>query len=434
MTADSFDLDADIVELTPFVPEPDAANNGPLAEIAFRADAWLPAETGQLRKAFVEDLAIEEIAVLLRRTRASIGRRLYDLGLRRQSQRPWTTWDDEDLARNYAEEATATLASRLGRSASALYARAKLLGITEPGAPPYSGWEDAQVRAGYGQGVPVAQIAGLIGRPFAGVISRASALMLRHACQPDDWSNEEMTRALSLVATGARYVEIAAMLGAEGFPARNGRSLGQRLRKLGYGRGWGRAWISEEDDLLRHAYATGASLTPLRARLGRSACSIRWRAEALGLRGTHRHHDGFRQGPVWTSEDEARLRADYGKVPTRDIARTLGRGLRAVLYHANRLGLRHGYIRPFGADEDRAIRNAWTHGVSMTDVAIALARDVAVISKHAIRIGCRFNDPERPCRARKSRRVGRPSVTLDTLLALEPPAAANDGSHLSADA
>lgn len=75
---------------------------------------------------------------------------------------------------------------------------------------------------------------------------------------------------------------------------RNSRSLGQRLRKLGYGRGWGRAWIAEEDDLLRHAHAAGASLTPLRERLGRSACSIRWRVGVLGLRGTHVHHVGFR--------------------------------------------------------------------------------------------------------------------------------------------
>ena len=49
-----------------------------------------------------------------------------------------------------------------------------------------------------------------------------------------------MNRALELAAAGARYVAIAEVLVAEGFPARNSRSLGQRLRKLGYGRGWGR--------------------------------------------------------------------------------------------------------------------------------------------------------------------------------------------------
>ncbi|CAM5549271.1 putative protein OS=Sphingobium scionense OX=1404341 GN=GGQ90_004888 PE=4 SV=1 [Sphingobium scionense] len=314
---------------------------------------------------------------------------------------------------------TATLAARLGRGVSALYARARLLGLSEPGSPPYSGWEDAQLRAGYAKGVPVAQIASLIGRPFAGVISRASALGLRHACQPDDWSDAEINRALELAATGARYVAIAEVLVAEGFPARNSRSLVQRLRKLGYGRGWGRPWIAEEDALLRHAYATGASLTPLRERLGRTPHSIRWRAEALGLRGSHVRRDGFRQGPVWTAEEEARLRADYGKVPTRQIAEALGRGVRAVLYHANHMGLVHGFMRAFSADEDRAIRNAWTYGVSMVDVAQALARDPAVIGKHATRLGCRFNDPARPTRGPKTRRANRPPVTLHSLLALD---------------
>ncbi|HUD91298.1 hypothetical protein [Sphingobium sp.] len=418
MAQSSFDLDADIVELTPFVPGADATPVVPLAELAFRSDAWLPDDTLHLRTAFADDCTIEEIAAKLGRSRAAVATRIHDLGLRRNSQRSWSDWDDEEMARCYAHEPAATLAARLGRGVSALYARARLLGLSEPGSPPYSGWEDAQLRAGYAKGVPVAQIASLIGRPFAGVIARASALGLRHACQPDDWSDAEMNRALELAATGSRYVAIAQALAAEGFPSRNSRSLGQRLRKLGYGRGWGRPWTAEEDALLRHAYATGASLTPLRERLGRTPHSIRWRAEALGLRGSHVRRDGFRQGPVWTRQEEARLRAEYGRVPTREIAEALGRGVRAVLYHANRMGLVHGFMRAFSADEDKAIRNAWLHGVSMVDVAAALGRDPAVIGKHAARLGCRFTDPARPRRGPKTRRANRPPVTLHSLLTL----------------
>lgn len=415
------DLDADIVELAAFVPEAEARETTPLAEIAFRADAWLPGETQQLKAAFAQDHGLDEIAGLLGRSRTAVATRIHDLGLRRNSRRSWCDWEDEELARCYSDEPTATLAARLARGVSAIYARAKLLGLSEPAAPPYSAWEDLQIRAGYTRGVPVAQISGLIGRPLSGVISRASMLGLRHACQPDDWSDTETARALALAATGARYMAIAQMLVEEGFPDRNSRSLGQHLRKLGYGRGWGRAWIAEEDDLLRHAYTTGASLTPLRERLGRSSHSIRWRAEALKLRGTHVRRDGFRQGPVWTAQEEARLRADYGKVPTREIAETLGRGLRAVLYRANHLGLVHGFMRPFGSDEDRAIRNAWLHGVSMVDVAQALGRDPAVIGKHAARLGHRFNDPARPSRGPRTRRASRTPVTLESLLALDPP-------------
>jgi hypothetical protein len=77
-------------------------------------------------------------------------------------------------------------------------------------------------------------------------------------------------------------------------------------------------------------------------------------------------------------------------------------------------------MRAFSADEDRAIRNAWTYGVSMVDVAQALGRDLAVIGKHAARIGCRFNDPARPVRGPKTRRANRIPVTLQSLLALNP--------------
>ena len=49
---------------------------------------------------------------------------------------------------------------------------------------------------------------------------------------------------------GHRYMAIIEMLVSEGFPRRSKAGFNPRLRKLGYGRGWGRAWISDEDELL----------------------------------------------------------------------------------------------------------------------------------------------------------------------------------------
>ncbi|WP_236035831.1 hypothetical protein [Rhizorhabdus histidinilytica] len=426
------DLDAHVVELTPYIPGTRAAPR-PLREIAFRADAWLPEETHRLQTLFTEDQPIEEIARLLDRTRTSVATRIYELGLRRNSKRAWTEWDDADLYARYALEPSARLAAELGRSVSSVYARARILGLTEPSAPPYDGWEDAQIRTGYNAGVPVGQIATLIGRPMTGVIGRASSLGLRHAAQPPNWTTQEMNRALELAETGMRYLAIIEQLAAEGFPRRSKQGLGPRLRQLGYGRGWGRAWSAEEDELLRHAYATNASLTPLRTRLGRSPHSIRWRAEALGLRGTHDRRDGFRLGPIWSEADEQQLRAGYGKIPSRELARSLGRTPAAMFSRANMLGLVHGYIRGFTADEDIAIRNAWTHGTSLTDLADALGRDSAVVSKHAIRLGYRFSDPNRPARAPRNNRSKRSSITLSGLVALDPnpiaPIAAIQNEH-----
>jgi len=96
-------------------------------------------------------------------------------------------------------------------------------------------------------------------------------------------------------------------------------------RRLGYGRSWGRSWLAEEDDLIRHAYAHGDNLAPLRQRLGRSRASIVFHVGELGLHGTHARPRGWRTDPTWTDKQIAVLRRDYGRVPTPELAARLGR-------------------------------------------------------------------------------------------------------------
>jgi hypothetical protein len=63
------DLDADIVELAPYVPSAAAA---PLREVAFRPNAWLPAEVELLRALFATDVAIDAIAAEIGRPIAGV--------------------------------------------------------------------------------------------------------------------------------------------------------------------------------------------------------------------------------------------------------------------------------------------------------------------------------------------------------------------------
>jgi hypothetical protein len=212
------------------------------------------------------------------------------------------------------------------------------------------------------------------------------------------------------------------------------------LHKLGYSRGWGRTWLPEEDDMLRQVYETGASRTPLITRLGRTKSSINWRAQELGLRGTHQNRNGFRQGADWTPEQIAILRRDYGRVPTKKLAASLGRPLGGVLQKAWNLKLEHGYHRDFSEKEKSAIQIAYDRGISMTDLAGALGRDIAVVSKHAKRVmGLHFN--ARPNKARKTRIADRPKLTLANILALAGEATAPahaqtttaSPTHVSAD-
>ncbi len=410
------DLPFDLVEL---VPCPEPARDGPgaaLREVAFREDAWLPGDIDDLRQRFAADEDLQAVADALDRSLAAVRTKVHDLGLRRNSSRPWTGMDDATLAEHYGHEATSTIAATLGRSCGAVYARAGLLGLTE-GAAPYAPWEIAQIRVGYALGTPVAQLGVLIGRPASGIATVASRLQIRHANGPRSWSGAEQQRALELAETGLRYTVIADRMHEEGFPRRSGHTVGQTLRRLGYGRGWGRPWLPEEDDLVRDAYAHNKSLTPLRSRLGRSRTSIAWRAGELELQGTHARPNGWRTEPSWTAEDIAVLRRDYGTVPTPELARRLNRPKAGIYTKAWSLRLQHGFMRAFSVDEERAIRIARDHGVSLTDLGAALSRDPGVVSKHAIRMGIPFS--ARTKRAPRGPRRDRAPITLEALLAMD---------------
>lgn len=415
------ELPFDIVELVPCPQTPELLpeSGGPLPELAFRVDAWTPVELGQLRTLFAADQGIPEIAEALGRTPNAVRTKICDLGLRRRSARPWNELEDEVLVQRYGTAAAAALALELGRSVPAVYVRAGLLGLTESNPPSWTAWEDAQLRAGYQQDVAVPELARLIGRPAGGVIGRARSLGFRHPGHPPGWTDDELTRALALAAEGVIYKEIARRLAAEGFPPRSKQAVEQALWKAGYQRGWGRAWLPEEDDALRAAYAAGAKLRELAVRLGRNRGSLAWRAGEIGLQGCHPNPDGWR-GRVWTDEEDAFLKANYGRggMKSPDIAEALGRTKAAVFNRAWALGLEHGYGRAWTAQEDRAIRIAYGVGLSLTDLAAALGRDASVVSKRAKRqLGLDFCD--RPNRAPRGPRRSRTPLTLAGILAME---------------
>ena len=105
------DLAFDLVEL---VPCPEPARDGPgaaLREVAFREDAWLPGDIDGLRQRFAADEDLQEIADALDRTLAAVRTKVRDLGLRRNSSRPWPGMDDAYLAEHYGREATSTIAA-----------------------------------------------------------------------------------------------------------------------------------------------------------------------------------------------------------------------------------------------------------------------------------------------------------------------------------
>ena len=402
------DLTPDVVELVACPTR--AAPAGRLHEIAYRADAWTPDEVGTLERLFRDDVAIEEIASAIGRRVHGVRDKIATLGLRRNSQRTWSEAEDAWLTREYGSQPASVLAQDLGRGCTAIYARAGVLGLTEGNAPRWTDWEDAQLRAGFERAIAVAQIAALIGRPLSGTITRASTLGLRHPNNPPGWTEAEAARALTLAAEGHRYLDIIERMVAEGFPRRTKAGFGPHLRKLGYGRGWGRLWTPDEDALLSRVYTDGTSRTPLIERLGRSTSSINWRVDHLGLRGTHANRNGFRGGPIWTEADITTLRDHYGKMPMTDLAAKMGRTKASLFTRANLLGLVHGYHRPWSDDDRRALALAHAHDIALPDLATALGRKYAAVHKFAEKQGVRFG--------RRARR--KPAPTLQDILGLSP--------------
>jgi hypothetical protein len=169
--------------------------------------------------------------------------------------------------------------------------------------------------------------------------------------------------------------------------------------------------------LVRRAYANGDSLTPLQALLGRNQGSIAHRAKELGLQGTHVRKAGWRTDPDWSEQDLELLRTQYGKIPTPELARQLGRSKPSVYTRANVLGLVHGRNRAFSADDDRAILIGWEKGLSLRDVADALGRDQSVITKRCRRVhGLSYSD--RPTPGPRGPRCKRPKLTVTSILEL----------------
>lgn len=393
----------------------------PLREIKFHSRAWTPAEIDRLREMIGAGDPWEDIATAFRRTVETVKTKAWEHGLYRPRLRSWTEDEDRTLITDYGTVPTATLAIRLDRGVSAVYARAGVLGLQKAAPPPWSEAEDAVLREVYATDATIAEIAARLGRPGSGVLTRASDLRLRRPQGPKPWHPDEQALALKLAEQGHRYPVIRRKLAAKGFPFRAESSFQAFIASSGYHRGWGRPWIEEECDLLRQAYANGGNLAALAHQLGRSRMSISGKAAELNLSGTHPNPTGARRGRPWTVADDQILRANYGRgrMKTADLARLLDRPKPAVYNRAFSLGLDHGYCRDWTVDEDLLIRIAHAAGVSQVDLANVLQRDPTIVSKRAIKLGLPFSQRDRA--TPQSRRADRSVLDRAAILALAVP-------------
>jgi hypothetical protein len=110
---------------------------------------------------------------------------------------------------------------------------------------------------------------------------------------------------------------------------------------------------------------------------------------------------GIDCGRAWTTGQLARLRADYGKLPARQLAQALGRPLPAVYRMARKLGLSRTASR-FTEEDLARIHELNGQGWSDTEIARALGRDRHETTKHRKRLHLPSQQHAQRARARLS--------------------------------
>jgi hypothetical protein len=218
------------------------------------------------------------------------------------------------------------------------------------------------------------------------------------------WTEEEDARLLALRASRTPAPRIAAALG---------RPVGAvyvRARKLD-SRVMARAvWTPEEDVRLEAMVREGRLFDAAIAEImNRSYCSVRWRIDALGLKGARPkiekpavaaapetprkvRRSPAAGKPAWRPDEVARLAgiAARGDVPIAAAAAEIGRPLAGVRAKARELGL--AFPDPQKSrisEEDARIAEAWKASPDVERVAEATSLSVRSVRKRAVALGLR---------------------------------------------
>ena len=152
-----------------------------------------------------------------------------------------------------------------------------------------------------------------------------------------------------------------------------------------------RPWTSEEDALLKAMFGKSRTASMAR-RLGRSYSAVEKRAWMLGLSG-----EAF---APWTEAEDALLRERYAAMPTQELADMLGKTPQAVTtracrkWHLKKDGRHKNGQRTWTPEDDALLREcAGTESASAA--ADRLGRTVDSVLTRASKLGIRFEGPRR---------------------------------------
>jgi hypothetical protein len=300
---------------------------------------WTPGEDRQLGRLYAEQLAVGQIALRLGRSADAVVARRRALGIapRRQS-RPWSVREEALVRAGAAAGVPASLlASRLHRSVHQIRGRRRVVAGARPAARPYLPPEDALIRLWPLERGELVSLADRLGRSPDALRLHAQQLGVHRPRPRRRWTAWEDALIRDGYTSALPCNEIAAQL-----PHRSVASVAARARKLGLST-YARRWSAQDECRLAHLTARGDTLEDVAQRLGRTQEAIRRRAVRLGARPPAAAL-APRRARRWSTEEDELLRLHSALNPAR-LAQLLGRSDAAVCRRLCALGLRAGAQR-----------------------------------------------------------------------------------------
>lgn len=320
--------------------------------------AWTVREIKILRDVYPTETS-KVVARLTGRAVTSIHKKAQALGIKKVTRNngptrtstswPWDAQDDEDLKRSYATKGVEALAAALGRSKTAIYARAHILGITNS--------------AGQGRPAPLGAE-----RMNRGYLMRKVA---KTGIRKNDWKRVDL-------------IEWEAMHG----PIPEGYALlapQKRPRLLESFR------LVHRDELPLLKAAANASPETRRLRVLKS--QFGWQLSRIEKRNESPGRAKLQHRCDWSDTDIAYLLANHNSVPLMTIAERLGRTKKALLRQLQKRGLprkkREGSWSQY--QSGTLVELYACHSAS--EIATVLGKSPEAIYMKAARLGLRKRAP-----------------------------------------
>jgi hypothetical protein len=305
------------------------------------ARRWSAGDDAELTRLYGQGVPLRAIAAALGRSEDALVSRRALLGVAPRRAAPvWTTPQDRLICVATAAGIPASrVASTQGLSIDRVRVRRRHLLGARPAGRRYEPWEDQAIRDMWSDAHGLPHLAARLNRSPDAIRIRAQALGVHVPAPRRRWKASEDQTLRHGYAHGLTCAKISRALSGAHTPG----AVSARARKLGL-TSYAQTWSAQQDELLRQAITTSATVDDLALLLTRSPEAVRRRTQKLGLPAP-RHGASAASGRRWTRAEDVILIENPGMQPG-VLARRLRRSDHAVSRRQRLLGVRTGSRSP----------------------------------------------------------------------------------------